>query len=313
MRTTRAVSPSPWLRVVRTATPERAAGAARQPRLLHRPRRLAHLRHPLPNHGHHLASVQLLGHRQHLRRRLRRAAPACGHRRRQTRQGRRAYKASYNRPFATRAYRAVNMLTGFVRWLERNGFDAPYWSGRRPLRFSSCLPPERATGRSSVGHDEYWSGAQRAAVTAARDHGMHLAFFSGNEVLAYALGGGRGGQVAPDAGRVQGDSRREEDRSASARVDWDRRDGRTINPLGAMPENEFTGTIYTECLAQRPLTVLAVSLRFWRNTSVARLVAGRAAGARPGHPRHEWDEDVVNGFRPAGLVHLSTRRSTMQE
>src|SRR5439155_24780422 len=34
----------------------------------------------------------------------------------------------------------------------------------------------------SVGHDEYWSQAQRANVTAARDAGVHLAFFSGNEV-----------------------------------------------------------------------------------------------------------------------------------
>ena len=34
----------------------------------------------------------------------------------------------------------------------------------------------------SVGHDEYWSGPQRAAVEAARDAGTHLAFFSGNEV-----------------------------------------------------------------------------------------------------------------------------------
>ena len=35
----------------------------------------------------------------------------------------------------------------------------------------------------SVGHDEYWSGTQRANVEAARDAGVHLAFFSGNEVF----------------------------------------------------------------------------------------------------------------------------------
>lgn len=34
----------------------------------------------------------------------------------------------------------------------------------------------------SVGHDEYWSGGQRANVDAARDAGVNLAFFSGNEV-----------------------------------------------------------------------------------------------------------------------------------
>ena len=35
----------------------------------------------------------------------------------------------------------------------------------------------------SVGHDEYWSGGQRANVEAARDAGVHLAFFSGNEIF----------------------------------------------------------------------------------------------------------------------------------
>ncbi len=34
----------------------------------------------------------------------------------------------------------------------------------------------------SVGHDEYWSGAQRANVEAARDAGVNLQFLSGNEV-----------------------------------------------------------------------------------------------------------------------------------
>lgn len=33
----------------------------------------------------------------------------------------------------------------------------------------------------SVGHDEYWSGQQRRAVTKARDAGVHLMFLSGNE------------------------------------------------------------------------------------------------------------------------------------
>src|SRR6185503_19214175 len=34
----------------------------------------------------------------------------------------------------------------------------------------------------SVGHDEYWSGPERTNVEAARDAGVNLAFFSGNEV-----------------------------------------------------------------------------------------------------------------------------------
>ena len=34
----------------------------------------------------------------------------------------------------------------------------------------------------SVGHDEYWSDIARANFETARDNGVHLAFFSGNEV-----------------------------------------------------------------------------------------------------------------------------------
>ena len=34
-----------------------------------------------------------------------------------------------------------------------------------------------------MGHDEYWSTGQRANVETARDAGVNLAFFSGNEVF----------------------------------------------------------------------------------------------------------------------------------
>ena len=33
-----------------------------------------------------------------------------------------------------------------------------------------------------AGHDEYWSGEQRANVEAARDAGVNLLFMSGNQV-----------------------------------------------------------------------------------------------------------------------------------
>ena len=57
---------------------------------------------------------------------------------------RRAYKVSYNRPFQTRATRAVNILFGaeypmirwvtfplssISRWLESQGYDVTYQSG----------------------------------------------------------------------------------------------------------------------------------------------------------------------------------------
>ena len=47
-------------------------------------------------------------------------------------------------------------------------------------------------------------------------------------------------------------------------------------------------------------------MRFWRNTSVAALASGATATLPNGTLGYEWDEDLDNGFRPTGLVRLST-------
>ena len=97
----------------------------------------------------------------------------------------RAYKVSYNRPFATRAVAngqdwLFNSEFPMIRWLERNGYDVSYISGLDSHRSASLIRQHKTF--LSVGHDEYWSGTQRANVEAARDAGVNLAFFSGNEV-----------------------------------------------------------------------------------------------------------------------------------
>jgi hypothetical protein len=48
-------------------------------------------------------------------------------------------------------------------------------------------------------------------------------------------------------------------------------------------------------------------MRFWRNTTnVANLAAGQVWTSPVGTLGYEWDEDLDNGFRPAGLVRLSS-------
>jgi hypothetical protein len=47
-------------------------------------------------------------------------------------------------------------------------------------------------------------------------------------------------------------------------------------------------------------------LRFWRNTEVAQLKPGRQRVLGYGILGHEWNEDLDNGFRPAGLIRMST-------
>ncbi len=65
-------------------------------------------------------------------------------------------------------------------WMEEQGFDVTYISNIDTHRDAAGL--RRAKGFLSVGHDEYWSPEMFANVSAARDAGVNLAFFSGNAV-----------------------------------------------------------------------------------------------------------------------------------
>ena len=67
-----------------------------------------------------------------------------------------------------------------IRFLERNGYDVSYTTDVDADRRGNLITNHDVF--LSVGHDEYWSGAERAKVEAARDAGVNLAFFSGNEV-----------------------------------------------------------------------------------------------------------------------------------
>ena len=86
------------------------------------------------------------------------------------------------------------------------------------------------------------------------------------------------------------------------------RDSRPFNPEGPKPENALKGTIFTvNAWRNDPLIVPArfAALRFWRNTEVAQLKPGQQAVLGYGILGHEWNEDLDNGFRPAGLMRLS--------
>ena len=48
------------------------------------------------------------------------------------------------------------------------------------------------------------------------------------------------------------------------------------------------------------------NLRIWRNTSVANTAPGQTASLVPNLLGYEWDSSPDNGFRPAGLIDLSS-------
>jgi hypothetical protein len=98
-----------------------------------------------------------------------------------------AYKVSYNRPFNDRDNNdglgqksfVFNTEYPMVRWLEANGYNVSYFTSVDADRYGSLIRQHRVF--LSVGHDEYWSAAERGNAQAARDAGVNLAFFSGNE------------------------------------------------------------------------------------------------------------------------------------
>src|SRR6185436_9698200 len=88
------------------------------------------------------------------------------------------------------------------------------------------------------------------------------------------------------------------------------RDPRFSPPAdGGRPENGLTGTIFkVNGTRADPLRIPAAFAphRFWRNTSIASLTTGQTASLITGMLGYEWDEDLDNGFRPAGLTKLSS-------
>ena len=227
----------------------------------------------------------------------------------------RAYKVSYNRPMWARGNTPNGRDSFFgseyamIRWLERNGYDVTYLSGVDTDRTEPSKLLEH-DAFLSVGHDEYWSGKQRANVEAARNAGVNLMFASGNEVYWRH-------RWEPSIDGSNTDHRTlvtyKETKNA-AKIDpsdewtgtW--RDPRFVTPGdGVKPENELTGTFFTVNCCTYSLRVPAEygNLRFWRDTSIATLAPGTEAVFPMGTLGYEWDEDLDNGYRPPGAFRMS--------
>jgi len=234
----------------------------------------------------------------------------------------RARRISYNRPFWTRGtvqgrdYLFSNEYP-MLKFLERNGYDLSYTTDVDTDRFGSLIKNHRVF--MSTGHDEYWSKNERANVEAARDAGVNLTFFSGNEVYwktryEPSVDGTNTANRTLTCWKETWDNAK----SDTSTSDWTGtyRDPRFSPPAdGGKPENSLTGVMFMSNSDDLTMQVPAAQgkLRQWRNTSVANLAAGQTASLAPHTVGYESDEDVDNGFRPAGLMRLSTTTGATPE
>ena len=238
-----------------------------------------------------------------------------------------ATKVSYNRPFYTRSGGGgsgssedwlFNAEYPMIRWLERNGYHVSYTTD-----IDMDVDPKQITPNGlgntyahkvllSVGHDEYWSAAERTKFENARNSGVHLAFFSGNEVywktrwednhrtLVCYKEGVLGENVCGD----------ECDPSENWTGLW--RGGCTSSAIDACnPENGLTGQIsWGDASTSIVVPDTFKNLRFWRNTAVANLASGASLTLPYGTLGYEFDFEHYFDSYPKGRILMSNTTAT---
>ena len=228
-----------------------------------------------------------------------------------------AFKVSYNRPFDFTAdqSRANPFYAEYpmIRFLEANGYDVTYTSSADVDRNGPVLLNHKLF--ISSGHDEYWSKNQRANVQAARDGGVNLAFFSGNEVFWKTRwepstdGSNTQYRTLVSYKETHFDAPTDPQDPPTWTGTWE--DPRFSPPAdGGLPPNQLTGQNFLVNSGTSNIQVPAqyAKLRIWRNTQAAKLTSNQTLtlGNGAGTLGYEWDEDADNGFRPSGTFDLSS-------
>ncbi|MEV0899928.1 DUF4082 domain-containing protein [Actinoplanes sp. NPDC049802] len=226
----------------------------------------------------------------------------------------RAYKVSYNRPLRIAGDNAIlSSEYPMIQWLERNGYDVSYASN-----IDVSTKPSLLTGHGvylSSGHDEYWDQDLWDNVKAARESGVNLAFFSGNEAFwrtrlepSIATGGGDDRTLV--CYKTTKMSQTPPNGVADPSGQWT---GTWMDPAGAgtggnKPQNEITGTLFSvNGYRHDAMTVSSEfkDMRLWRDTTIENLNAGEVATFPAGTLGYEWDSDVENAARPPGAIRFS--------
>jgi hypothetical protein len=230
-----------------------------------------------------------------------------------------AYEVSYNRPWegsfevdggASYLWYAEYQM---IYWLEEQGYNVSYTSESSIAESGAQIKNHKLF--VSSGHDEYWSGSQREHVESALAAGVNLAFFSGNEIFwktrwaPSTEGASVPNRTLTTYKETHFNSPVDPDDPPTWTGSW--RDPRFSPPAdGGKPENALTGQDFLINAGTADITVpYAYSkLRMWRHTGAEKLSSGQSLTLAPGSGTlgYEWDEDVDNGFRPAGEFDLSS-------
>ncbi len=233
-----------------------------------------------------------------------------------------AVKVSYNRPFYTRDGFGggngtkdwfFNAEYPMIRWMERNGYHVSYTTDLDMDRDPSPITPANHKIMLSVGHDEYWSLAERTKFENARNAGVHLAFFSGNECYWKTRWEDNRRTLVCYKEGTQGEY------NCGGKCDplpdvwtgiW--RDGCTPSygsNDGCRPENDLSGQLsWSNSRGAIQVPAIYKDMGFWRNTSIAGLASGEIATLPYGTLGDEWDayQDAYASTYPQHRILLSS-------
>lgn len=228
----------------------------------------------------------------------------------------RATQVSYNRPFADRSDDQEDYLWyaefPMIEWLEENGYDVTYVSQSDYSGSGGAALLEQHKIFMTAGHTEYIDAGDRAAMTAARNAGVNLAFFSGN--LMWWKTRWAASQYGNEAYRTLITYKESLDSAQTDPADpptwtgsW--RDPRFVasGDDSDQPENALTGQLWTVncCSYADQVPYQYAQDAIWRNTAIANLTSGQTYTMPAQTLGYEWDSDVDNGLRPAGEIDMS--------
>lgn len=234
-----------------------------------------------------------------------------------------ASKVSYNRPYITRSGGGggtvgedwfFNSEYPMIRFLEKFGYEVSYTTNVDAARRGNEILLHKVF--MSVGHDEYWSAEQRNSVEAARNAGVNLAFFSGNEVywktrwenslanpsdtyrtiVCYKEG---------DQGELVCGTKCDPNPTVWTGL-WR---GPQTAPFydAGKPENALSGQASWQG-GQGAMTVPAAykNLRIWRNTNITSLGSEAQATFPLGTLGYEWNYEQMPEANPPGRFTMSS-------